>query len=374
MTNWDRVQKQRSRGRSWSQIADDPKVEFDPPAGSASGRALKALYFQRKARGNRLGGTGRSGKDDAPAAGLVFGTRRRILVLGVAALLVVSALTYVVVFLPQGLGTNVVTYCGGEGSGAHYHPLLVVDLNGVQQPLPYDPSQSAGIGVINSPIYTNPALYCPATASGQGMHALHTHSGSGIIHAELPVGVRATPTLGDFFEVWGQPLDHSSVWSFSGVVSATMLDMDTGERTDYSSSPGSIPLYAPAAGPKANPFPLPPSLSFNGQYGDGQPGEMFSGEIVWLNVSTTPNMMSTNMACDCSAVPCLRADRYPALDQVASKLPARDRSPTTPAERLQAGELRTVLPSSLHSFERSSFPVRAGSGDDRPSGGARALI
>ncbi len=181
----------------------------------------------------------------------------------------------------SGSGDQIVTYCGVEGSVEHYHPLLVINDNGVAQHLPYDSSQSADIGAINSPTYTNPAYYCP----GGQLHVLHTHDGSGIIHIELSWSPSSAPTLGEFFQIWGQTLTPAGVWTYSGHVTAQMYDSDTHISADYSSNPGSIPLYVPAAGPQGGAYSIPQSLIFNGAYGDGQSGGMFSGEIIWLNVT-----------------------------------------------------------------------------------------
>ncbi len=170
-------------------------------------------------------------------------------------------------------GTDVVTYCGGEGTAQHYHPLLVVNVNGAQQRIPAD------IGVTNEPGYTNPSYYCGA---GQ-LHALHTHDGSGIIHAELPGSVTSTPRLGDFFSIWGEPLLPTQAWTYSGPVRATMYDMGTGTSTDYSADPRGIPLYAPSGGSDGH--GIPQRLIFNGAYGNGDSNGVFSGEIIWLNIT-----------------------------------------------------------------------------------------
>lgn len=180
-----------------------------------------------------------------------------------------------------GSGLDIITYCGVEGSVEHYHPLLVINENGAPQHLPYDPSQGADVGAINQAGFTNPSYYCP---NGQ-IHLLHTHDGSGIIHVELPQVVSPSPTLGQFFTIWGEPLTPSAIWTFTGHVTATMYNGDLRTTTDYSSNPASLPFYEPAGGPTANEFPIPRALIFNGAYGDGQSGGTFSGEIIWLNVT-----------------------------------------------------------------------------------------
>ncbi len=167
---------------------------------------------------------------------------------------------------------NIVTYCGSEGSVEHYHALLLIYVGGVQQVIPAD------VG-ISSPV-TNASYICAS-----GGHAIHTHDGSGILHLELPVVPPNTPVLGDFFEIWGEPVGPFNVAGHAGTVTATMYNTDTGHTTDYSSNPFSIPLYPSPQGPTANPYPIPQNLIWNGANGNGESGGFFTGEIIWLNVT-----------------------------------------------------------------------------------------
>ena len=211
-------------------------------------------------------------------------SRRSFQVVVALILVVVLAfvgLPYVLRGLPSGSSLDIVRYCGVEGSVEHYHPLLVINYNGVEQHLPYDQSQGVDIGGINQPGFTNPSYYCP---SGE-IHLLHTHDGSGIIHVELPQVVSPSPTLGQFFTIWGEPLTTGTVWTYTGRVTAVIYNSDMQKVTDYSSDPTSIPLYEPAGGPTANNYNIPQNYIFNGAYGDGQSGGTFSGEIIWLNVT-----------------------------------------------------------------------------------------
>ena len=59
MVDWDQVERLRSKGWEWARIAEDPKVGFhaDSDAGD-SGRALRALYYQRRSRAQRRPGRG----------------------------------------------------------------------------------------------------------------------------------------------------------------------------------------------------------------------------------------------------------------------------------------------------------------------------
>jgi hypothetical protein len=285
VTDWERVEKLRSKGETWSDIAADEKVGFQAPDGTDPGRAIKSLYLTRKSRGRTGRRAERRSRGDT---GKVESEHpRRSLAIGIIAIVIVVGLItgYLVFYHPSPPSSDLIAYCGGEGQSAHYHILLVIDVNGVQQHLPYDQSQSADIGFLASPAFTNPSLYC----SNGGLHALHTHDGSGIIHAELPPAITTagiTPTLGDFFTIWGQNLSSTHVWIYPGHLHATMLDSDTGARTDFSSNPGSVPLYQSPQGPVANPFPIPPGLIFNSQYGNGASGGTFAGEIIWLNVTS----------------------------------------------------------------------------------------
>ena len=57
MTDWERVERLRTKGRSWDSIASDPKVGFHAPEATENrGAALKALYFQRRSRSHRNAG------------------------------------------------------------------------------------------------------------------------------------------------------------------------------------------------------------------------------------------------------------------------------------------------------------------------------
>ncbi|MCI4345772.1 MAG: DUF929 domain-containing protein [Thermoplasmata archaeon] len=63
MTDWNRVERHRAKGYDWEAIAEDPKVEFRTEVSAGTpGRALKALYLERKSKRRRSGRPGeRSG-------------------------------------------------------------------------------------------------------------------------------------------------------------------------------------------------------------------------------------------------------------------------------------------------------------------------
>jgi hypothetical protein len=74
--------------------------------------------------------------------------------------------------------------------------------------------------------------------SGSCFYWLHTHAADGIIHIESPI--ERAYTLGNFFDVWGQPLSSSRVGPAAGPVTAFY----DGER--YDGDPRAIPLTAHA--------------------------------------------------------------------------------------------------------------------------------
>src|SRR5262249_4784787 len=52
---------------------------------------------------------------------------------------------------------------------------------------------------------------------------LHTHDETGIIHIESPI--QRTYTLGDFFDIWGQPLTATELGPDSGAITAFVNGM-----------------------------------------------------------------------------------------------------------------------------------------------------
>ena len=109
----------------------------------------------------------------------------------------------------------------------HTHVSLYVD--GRLERLP------AGIGI------TRPALvekYASGTFYDVGLYDclywLHTHAADGIIHVESPA--RGNFTLGQFFDIWGQPLRSSQVGPARGAV----VVFENGKK--LSGNPRSTPL------------------------------------------------------------------------------------------------------------------------------------
>ncbi len=105
--------------------------------------------------------------------------------------------------------------------------------------------------------------------AGTGIHIehlcfywLHTHDTSGIIHIEAPH--RIAPTLGNFFDIWGQPLTRQRIAGYS-VGSGQTLRVYVGP-TLFTGNPRTIPLYEHTKvtieiGP---PFISPPKVNWHG--------------------------------------------------------------------------------------------------------------
>lgn len=85
----------------------------------------------------------------------------------------------------------------------HIHAHLRIYVDGQEKSVPY------GIGII--PPYQMAADDAgnPAVGGGKGIYWLHTHDPTGIIHMEAPA--RVSFTLGEFFDMWGQPLSAAQV-------------------------------------------------------------------------------------------------------------------------------------------------------------------
>jgi hypothetical protein len=119
---------------------------------------------------------------------------------------------------------------GIEGSSremlkVHVHAHLALFNKGQQIAIPY------GIGIVR-PFQANNGF----VGMGQGIYWLHTHDATGIIHVESPDD--RTYTLGQFFDIWGQPLTSRDVAGLLGAVHAFV------DGKPYSGNPRSIVLGA----------------------------------------------------------------------------------------------------------------------------------
>ena len=122
--------------------------------------------------------------------------------------------------------------CGASESVLfHIHAHLAVYVNGQARIVP------EGIG-ITPPRQETQSGSGPFVTSGTCFYWLHSHTADGIIHIESPV--QRTFTLGDYFDIWGQPLSASQV----GPATGTLIAYVNGTR--YNGDPRAIALTAHA--------------------------------------------------------------------------------------------------------------------------------
>jgi len=100
---------------------------------------------------------------------------------------------------------------GQEQLAVHYHAHLAIFANGRPLAVP------EGIGQVG-PLVEPPSPWGPFAGNEGCYYWLHTHTQDGVIHMELPAAF--TATLGDFFDLWGQPLSSSQVGPQRGSVAA----------------------------------------------------------------------------------------------------------------------------------------------------------
>jgi hypothetical protein len=139
---------------------------------------------------------------------------RALLCLGVAPLARASGQA-------MGQTINGISCDAQEGQRIHIHQHLAILDRGKEVPIP----QFIGIPQ---------AAHC--------IYWLHTHTPDGIIHIEAPKD--RSFTLGDFFSVWGQPLDRTHVASAVMTKGERMRVWVNGKP--YAGDPARIPLTAHA--------------------------------------------------------------------------------------------------------------------------------
>ena len=98
--------------------------------------------------------------------------------------------------------------CGSEAVVYHIHVHLTIFVDGAARQVP------GGVGIVHP--LTSSANGAPFVNNGQCFYWLHTHAADGIVHVESPQ--TKTFSLGDFFDLWGQPLSMSQVGPASGAV------------------------------------------------------------------------------------------------------------------------------------------------------------
>ena len=119
---------------------------------------------------------------------------------------------------------------GGEQTLFHIHAHLTLFVHGVSEKVPY------GVGIAD-PLAQHTSRG-PFVSNGACFSWLHSHAADGIVHIESPV--QRTFTLGNFFDVWGQPLSTSQVGPAQGKVTALV------DNAVWLGDPRDIPLQAHA--------------------------------------------------------------------------------------------------------------------------------
>ena len=116
---------------------------------------------------------------------------------------------------------------GGEQVLFHIHAHLTIFVRGVARQVP------AGIGIA-PPYQVDQTPEGAFVAGGSCFMWLHTHSADGIIHTESPV--KRTYSLGEFFDIWGQPLGREQAGPAHGPVTALF------DGRVFTGNPRRIPL------------------------------------------------------------------------------------------------------------------------------------
>jgi hypothetical protein len=113
--------------------------------------------------------------------------------------------------------------CGDLSSANHIHAHLSIFLNGSQLALPRDVGRAQ----------LSPTDSC--------LYALHTHDLSGKLHIEPVAPVILT--LGQFFAIWGQPLEPSNIAGHTGMPVVIYLT-DDGVASRYEGDFAAIELLS----------------------------------------------------------------------------------------------------------------------------------
>lgn len=120
-----------------------------------------------------------------------------------------------------------------QAVGHHIHAHLAIFVNGQQMRIP----AGAGIAAPRLDEQLSTGLFIDNGVKGC-LYWLHVHADDGIIHIESPV--TRTFSLGQFFDIWGQPLGPHQVGPAKGVVVA----FENGKQ--FVGNPRNIPLQSQA--------------------------------------------------------------------------------------------------------------------------------
>jgi len=194
--------------------------------------------------------------------------RRLGLLLGGLAGLVVIAGAIVVVNLLSSNSPTLLASTDGQAQGQpvdgiscdtseqvvyHIHAHLAVYTNGKARIIP------EGIGIV-PPTQVVETSAGPFVVAGKCFYWLHAHTADGIIHIESPS--QRVYTLGNYFDIWNQPLSATQVGPAHGPVTAYV------DGQPFTGDPRSISLNAHtlvqldvgSASPGPQPFTFPAGL------------------------------------------------------------------------------------------------------------------
>lgn len=113
--------------------------------------------------------------------------------------------------------------CLGEMIAYHVHAHVSLFVNGEQLAIP------TAIGIVN-PVFRSDGF----AVDGSCFYWMHTHEPSGIVHVEAPDS--STLTLGQLFDIWGQPLTPDNAAGFAGTVRVWV------DGVRYTGDPRKIPF------------------------------------------------------------------------------------------------------------------------------------
>jgi hypothetical protein len=133
--------------------------------------------------------------------------------------------------LADGQQIDGITCQAGEQVLFHIHAHLTIFVDGAPRQVP------AGIGIA-PPLQVENTPVGAFVAGATCFMWLHTHSADGIIHTESPVN--RIYTLGDFFDIWGEPLNRHRVGPARGPVTGFF------DGRVFKGNPRAIPLLAHA--------------------------------------------------------------------------------------------------------------------------------
>ena len=147
----------------------------------------------------------------------------------------------------QGQTVDGISAAGMEALVFHIHAHLSLFYRGEQVAVP------AGIGIV-----APGAMQAGFVGGGRAFYWMHTHDATGIIHVESPVDRRFT--LGQFFDIWGEPLEEDDVAGLKGRVRAFV------DGVPYKGDPRAIELrpHAQITLEVGSPLMTPPAYAFPG--------------------------------------------------------------------------------------------------------------